>query len=121
LYTFKVAPEEMSFGGLMLHVAFANAYRFASLSGGNMPLVEPKEMKKQIGLRSRTGSFVLYWCNSKADARTTREAVQSRLVRQAGGIGPQLLMGMFVHTAHHRAQAEVYLRAKGIKPPVYLF
>jgi len=27
----------------------------------------------------------------------------------------------FTHTAHHRAQAEVYLRVKGIKPPDYQF
>jgi uncharacterized damage-inducible protein DinB len=26
-----------------------------------------------------------------------------------------------VHTAHHRAQCDVYLRAKGIKPPDYTF
>ena len=32
-----------------------------------------------------------------------------------------MIMNMFVHTAHHRAQCEVYLRAKGIKPPDYTF
>jgi uncharacterized damage-inducible protein DinB len=26
-----------------------------------------------------------------------------------------------VHTAHHRAECDVYLRAKGIKPPDYTF
>jgi len=30
-----------------------------------------------------------------------------------------MIVNMFVHTAHHRAQCEVYLRAKGIKPPDY--
>jgi len=29
--------------------------------------------------------------------------------------------GVFVHTAHHRAQCEVYMRVKGIKPPSYTF
>ena len=27
----------------------------------------------------------------------------------------------FTHTAHHRGQAEVYLRVKNIKPPQYRF
>lgn len=35
--------------------------------------------------------------------------------------GRQSLIGMFVHAAHHRGQAEVYMRAKGIKPPLYEF
>jgi uncharacterized damage-inducible protein DinB len=35
--------------------------------------------------------------------------------------GRAMIMNMFVHTAHHRAQCEVYLRAKGIKPPDYTF
>ncbi len=35
--------------------------------------------------------------------------------------GRQLVLGMFVHTAHHRGKAEVYLRANGIKPPDYRF
>jgi uncharacterized damage-inducible protein DinB len=26
---------------------------------------------------------------------------------------------MYVHVAHHRGQAEIYLRDKGIKPPSY--
>ena len=28
---------------------------------------------------------------------------------------------IITHTAHHRGQAEVYLRVKGIKPPAYTF
>jgi uncharacterized damage-inducible protein DinB len=36
-------------------------------------------------------------------------------------IGRQILLGMFAHTAHHRAQLEVYLRLKGIVPPAYTF
>jgi uncharacterized damage-inducible protein DinB len=31
------------------------------------------------------------------------------------------LWSYFTHTAHHRGQAEVYLRLKGIKPPEYAF
>ena len=35
--------------------------------------------------------------------------------------GLELLMGMLDHTTHHRASAEMYLRAKGITPAEYQF
>jgi uncharacterized damage-inducible protein DinB len=35
--------------------------------------------------------------------------------------GAEWLWSYFTHTAHHRGQAEVYLRLKGIKPPAYEF
>ena len=39
--------------------------------------------------------------------------------RQATGI--EVLCWAFTDTAHHRGQAEVYLRVKNIKPPKYVF
>ena len=33
----------------------------------------------------------------------------------------ELFWGGFTHAAHHRGQAEVYLRLKGITPPPYKF
>jgi uncharacterized damage-inducible protein DinB len=33
--------------------------------------------------------------------------------------GSQLLLGMYAHTAHHRAQAETYMRANNVTPPAY--
>lgn len=45
--------------------------------------------------------------------------------RQAEKADPSVsaaaLRNMLVHTAHHRAQYEVYLRIKEIKPPDYRF
>jgi len=35
--------------------------------------------------------------------------------------GLELLMFMMDHTTHHRASAEMYLRAKGITPAEYQF
>jgi uncharacterized damage-inducible protein DinB len=34
--------------------------------------------------------------------------------------GREVLLAMYVHVAHHRGQAEIYLRDKGIKPPSYM-
>jgi len=33
--------------------------------------------------------------------------------------GWDVLLAMFVHVAHHRGQAEIYLRDNGIVPPPY--
>ena len=33
--------------------------------------------------------------------------------------GRDILLVMYIHVAHHRGQAEIYLRDKGIKPPPY--
>jgi len=35
--------------------------------------------------------------------------------------GRELLLALYVHLAHHRGQAEIYLRIKGIRPPGYVF
>ena len=35
--------------------------------------------------------------------------------------GLDLLLGVLDHTTHHRASAEMYLRAEGITPPEYSF
>jgi uncharacterized damage-inducible protein DinB len=34
--------------------------------------------------------------------------------------GRDVLLAMYVHVAHHRGQAEIYLRDKGIRPPSYM-
>lgn len=35
--------------------------------------------------------------------------------------GTEMLLFVLDHTTHHRASAEMYLRAKGITPPEYEF
>jgi uncharacterized damage-inducible protein DinB len=34
--------------------------------------------------------------------------------------GRDVLLAMYVHVAHHRGQAEIYLRDKGIRPQSYM-
>ena len=33
--------------------------------------------------------------------------------------GREVLLAMYIHVAHHRGQAETYLRNLGIRPPSY--
>jgi len=125
-YGFKVAPEEMSFAALMLHIAGSQAFRFAQITGKPMPFempkTLPKESAKEIVVKAVAQSFD--YCISQLDVLTPEKLNQTYKVdwyERPEVTGRQLVLGMFTHTAHHRAQAEVYLRANGIQPPPYRF
>src|SRR5215471_12286159 len=45
-YGFKVAPEEMAFATLILHIATSQAFRFAQIAGQPMPFEIPKSIPK---------------------------------------------------------------------------
>ncbi len=38
-----------------------------------------------------------------------------------GTLCAKFSLAFYVHVAHHRGQAEVYLRDKGLKPPSFIF
>ena len=125
-YGFKATPEEMSFAALMFHIAGANAFRFAQVTGAKNPLETPgqmaKEDAKRIAIEYMTKSFD--FCIDQLGRATPEQLGRMYKVDWVGrpeASGRMVLMNMFVHTAHHRAQAEVYLRLKGIKPPDYTF
>lgn len=127
LYTFKPNPEEMSFGEQINHIALANAFRFNQITGVKTPfpldLKNPPSPDKATALKTLEQSFdyvlaVLPNITNEQLKRTWH--IPSWKARQDPD-GRAMIMNMFVHTAHHRAQCEVYLRVKGIKPPDYTF
>jgi len=125
-YGFKASNEEMSFAALMIHIATSNAFRFAQIAGKPNPIkvpgTIPKEEAKEIAKKLLADSFD--FCIAQLDAFTPAQMDKLYRVDWYGRpevTGRQLVLGMFVHTAHHRGQAEVYLRANGIKPPDYRF
>lgn len=125
-YGYRVSPEEMPFAALMLHIAVSQAFRFAQISGKPMPFEMPdsipKDSAKQFVTNLLTQSFD--YCIAQLDTLTSAKLDQSYKVdwyERPQVTGRQMVLGMFTHTAHHRAQAEVYLRANGIVPPAYRF
>ncbi len=125
-YGFKVSEEEMSFATLMIHIATSNAFRFAQIAGQPTPLAIPESIPKaeakNIVKKLLADSFD--YCIVQLDRFTPAQMDQVYKVdwfEREQVTGRQLVLGMFVHTAHHRGQAEVYLRANGIKPPDYRF
>jgi uncharacterized damage-inducible protein DinB len=125
-YGFKPSDEEMPFATLMIHIATSNAFRFAQISGQPNPLkvpsTIPKEQAKETAKKLLADSFD--FCMAQLDQFTPAQMDKIYKVgwyERPEVTGRELVLAMFVHTAHHRGQAEVYLRANGIKPPDYRF
>jgi uncharacterized damage-inducible protein DinB len=126
-YGFKLNPDEMTFGEQMLHIAVSNVYRFQQITGIQPPfpvdLSKPLNPDKANVLKVLEQSFDYV---IEALPRITPEQLQRtwHIASWKGRNDPDgraMILNMFVHSAHHRAQCEVYLRAKGIKPPDYTF
>jgi uncharacterized damage-inducible protein DinB len=126
-YGFKPNPDEMTFAEQMLHIAVSNVFRFQQITGMQPPfpvdLSKPLNPDKTNVLKVLGQSFDYVM---EALPRITPEQLQRtwHIPSWKGRNDPDgraMILNMFVHTAHHRAQCEVYLRAKGIKPPDYTF
>jgi uncharacterized damage-inducible protein DinB len=127
LYAFKPSPEEMTFGEQMIHIAQANVFRFNQITGIETPfpldLNKPAAPDKPTVLKLLDQSFDYV---IEVLPKITPQQMQHRwqIPSWKGRNDPDgraMVLNMFVHTAHHRAQCEVYMRAKGIKPPDYTF
>ena len=127
LYSFKPNPDEMTFGEQMVHIAGANVFRFNQMTGIKPPFVfdpaKPSASDKESVLKMLDQSF-----DYVIDALPTITSEQLKRTwhvpswkSRPDPEGRAMILNMFVHTAHHRAQCEVYIRAKGIKPPDYEF
>jgi uncharacterized damage-inducible protein DinB len=124
-YNYRPVPEELSFGQLMGQIGHANANACATASGMKAPAVpekvnasgkDPDVLDKASAIQYLTATFD--FCN-QAVAAMTPEKFDAAGPRSMTGF--EWLWSYFTHTAHHRGQAEVYLRMKGIVPPTYTF
>jgi uncharacterized damage-inducible protein DinB len=129
-YTFRPNPEEMSYGQLMAHIAAVNLNACSNASGLAKPALPPKIAKwskdtQKVDVYKDTAVAFLRdsfeFCN-KAVAAMTPERMDTIVGPPNRNLtGFEWLWAYFTHTAHHRGQAEVYLRVKGLKPPGYTF
>lgn len=129
-YSFRPVPEEMSFGEVMAHIAAADRNACANASGLTAPALPAKigdwakdagkvDVDKATAVQFLEDTFA--FCQ-----KAITEMPASRMDTVVGPAnrnltGSEWLWSYFTHTAHHRGQAEVYLRLKGIKPPAYEF
>jgi len=124
-YNFKPNDEEMGFGKLMVHIALANNRAFATVSGQKAP--DPPE-KIAAAYKDPKGTFekdaAVQFLRDSFDfcTKALGDITAEKLDATTGPLtGRERLWAYFTHTAHHRGQAEVYLRIKNIKPPDYRF
>jgi uncharacterized damage-inducible protein DinB len=118
-YDFKPTPEEMSFGALMVHIGEENSASCGRATG-TKPLALPGARDKKTAIQFLSDSFdkcareIEAMPPGRWDQEVYKFQGQPVLAREA-------LWYTFTHMAHHRGQAEVYLRLKGIKPPAWRF
>ena len=119
-YDFKLTPEQMSFGGQMVHLATALEHYAGRLGAPKPAMEKPASTSKADVIAFVKASFDYTIAET---AKLTPEQISKSY---GSGSGPKqtgydVLMGMLNHTTNHRASAEMYLRVKGITPPQYQF
>jgi uncharacterized damage-inducible protein DinB len=115
-YGFRPHPESMSFGELMSHIATTN-YQFCAGLKDTDPPTLPSPSEKDGIVKFLNDSF--QYCSSVIN-KLSEEQLNAVHNSPDGRLpGREVLLAMYIHVAHHRGQAEIYLRDNGIKPPAY--
>jgi uncharacterized damage-inducible protein DinB len=125
-YSFRPMLAQMSFGEQMLHIAVSLQYRFAEIRGEKPDLQLLARLQKLQTKDEIVGALAEGYDAAIATLRSiTPEQLRTRFKVDWKGRpetdGANMIVNMFVHAAHHRAQCEVYLRLKGFTPPQYTF
>jgi len=118
-YDFKPTPEMRGFGDLMAHMSGANPRYYARIKGTPSPFKDPPNPDKATTLKYMADTFD--WTIQVLEGLTEDDLAKSYpgTGNQPALTGRDLVLNGFIHTAHHRAYAEPYLRLKGIAPPRY--
>jgi uncharacterized damage-inducible protein DinB len=125
-YDFKATPEEMTFSEQMMHLTSSLFVMFFRMSGVR-PVYDalPKNVTKEVVLDwiEKSFDYVMQVLPKLTDKQLTETKFPVNFEGRPGPNinGRDMMMNMFVHVAHHRAQCEVYLRLNGITPPIYTF
>ena len=118
-YGFKLTPPQMSFGEQMVHLAQGAEYFLSPFFGEKPNPGKPATMSK-----TDVVAFVRKSFDSSIErvSKLTPDQISKSYKSEEGTMsGLDMLMGLLDHTTHHRASAEMYLRAKGITPAEYQF
>ena len=115
-YGFRPHPESMNFGELMSHIATTNYQFCASLKDSSTPAL-PSPTAKDAVVKFLSDSFE--YCSGVIPTLTEEQMSKSHNSPDGNLPGREVLLAMYIHVAHHRGQAEIYLRDKGVRPPSY--
>ncbi|HYM78249.1 MAG TPA: DinB family protein [Candidatus Dormibacteraeota bacterium] len=117
-YSFRPHPESMTFGELMMHIASTD-YAFCAGLKDTDPPADPKILAtdKDAVVKFLSDSF--NYCSGVIPKLSDDQLSQPHNSPDGRLAGREILLAMYIHVAHHRGQAEIYLRDKGIRPPSY--
>jgi len=115
-YSFKPHPDSMTFGQLMSHIATTN-YQFCAGLKDSQPPALSTATEKDAVVKFLSDSFE--YCSSIIADLTEEQLAKPHNSPDGHLPGREVLLAMYIHVAHHRGQAEIYLRDRGIKPPSY--
>jgi len=115
-YNFRPHPDSMDFGQLMRHIAVTNYSFCAGLQDAPSPR-PPAPAGKEGIVKQLADSF--QYCSAAISKLTDAQMAATHNSPDGRLSGREVLLAMYIHVAHHRGQAEIYLRDKGIQPPGY--
>ena len=115
-YSFRPHPDSMDFGQVMSHIATTNYQFCAGLKDAATPSL-PSPTDKDAVVEFLSDSFD--YCSTVIPKLTEEQLSKAHDSPDGHLPGREILLAMYIHVAHHRGQAEIYLRDKGIVPPGY--
>jgi uncharacterized damage-inducible protein DinB len=115
-WAFRPHPESMNFGMLMSHIATTNYQFCAGLMDSDPPQLKGASDRDAI-VKMLRDSFD--YCLGVIEQLTDQQLAATHNTPDGRLTGRETLLAMYIHVAHHRGQAEIYLRANEIKPPGY--
>ena len=118
-YAFKLTPPQMSFAEQMVHLSQAFNEYLSPFSGQNADPGKPASMNKKDVMAFVRKSFDS--SIEKVSKITPAQLSKTYNTGEGTMSGLELLLALLDHTTHHRASAEMYIRAKGITPVEYEF
>lgn len=118
-YSFKLTSPQMSFGEQIVHLSQGLAYILSPFTGANPDPGKPASKSKADVIAFVNASFDK--AIDQVSQLTPEQLSKSYKAEGHTQTGADLLLMALDHSTHHRASAEMYLRAKGITPPEYEF
>jgi len=118
-YNFKLTPPQMSFAEQMVHLSQDQGEFLSGLTGEKPNFAKPPSMSKKDVLAFIQKSFD--HSIDQVSKLTPAQIAKTYQTGEGAVTGLDMLMALLDHTTHHRASAEMYLRAKGITPAEYEF
>ena len=107
----------MDFGALMAHIAATNYQFCAGLKDSAAPSFPSAKDKPGI-VKFLSDSFA--YCSTIITELRSEQLDHLHDSPDGRLPGREVLLALYIHVAHHRGQAEIYLRDQGVRPPRYM-